>query len=1605
MESDQPLSDPLLASELAALLFGGEAVDARDVTIDQERALAKLHLYREAAPQDYVLELVRCACARGASTIEFAVDREDVRIFFDGTYFSTAELEHIHTAALGIGEPSLGLQALGRGLSMALALNPQIVRLLSGDEVQRNYLELRTTGLAQAAAVNPGKPGTLIQVRQRYGEGLRCQFRSERDGSAAEVASLREKCAHAWIPIFVNGEQISDPAMPPRLAGTVVIHSEELRGFAGFDPDRGGDTPPFARGEFLSGGVHLGGHNLPHFPPWFFARIDDLRLRSHRVSGEVVRDAAYNSMLDHLRKACDRALQNLASELRERLADDPDATIPEWQFNLLRNSLFLRAGEKPDDLLATDAVFAALADIELWERGNGEICSTRALLSDETLRFSHRPDDGVVPEQYLDVVFIEDDADTQFLTSLGAEDVSRALLRTREYEQNRRRFEQRRHAPRLADSYYLGRIPLQGDGVRGEVGLRGIGSQRCVCRLLLSGCLLRQQALEFPLPGLEVAVEAKFTPSSSYLGIHRNETLAYAVFEILCAVERLIAAVARAWDPSDLGKTRALFIPYIHAVAAPEFGSERLQEFGFSASSASRYIRKFGGPAYCPQWALNSDTPHPLATLPLFTLWDAPPCSLADISQHYRDKGPLPYLPYDFQTVASLPDSVLRLTTADRELVEAILGVDALIDFGPELSRLGQRATFMERPITPLELPQKFSPRVAIELEEVDGVLGLDRAWLRPERLSVTHARFEVLKYRRKLGHHHLQVLIPGIVGILNDDNFPVNELWNDFADDLDNEVYARLDRSIHTGLCSLLDEVATLCSEQPIGGAVELRRLALLTLAAVFDNPTVLQVYQRLVRQHDPHAAHRAFHELLGLFETHSRKRVLTAIGQVCEQEGPLCIDDIRQAAGRKRRLGRKSARAIHEEVSVRRALVSRVSKLLDLPVVRTTGGRPLSVHDLLLMYQQQGEIHYLGTDAPPAFYDGFERTIVVLGGSESLALSRLVGWDALSCAEDWLREKIARRDGQTPDLRRPALPVGERLVAIEVIDDGFEGQVGLRRWGPLRSEPTHVRLYRKRSAVGRFSPEHAFTVVGVLDHPDLEVDDHGRPTDAWATRIQAVLEATHGELIGRLLARWEDYNADELAVACRWVMHLLATRAPGAGAGGAAINRACEDPLVARLVNHPVWMTTRGTRVSLAQLADAAAQHGAQHYVTKAWVHEPPKVPVVVIEPDQRNWLEALFPTIVDHVIHWNREVLTLRRRSQAERLPALPPTNALEAVRVDTRGLKGWLWLLPNTDVDACIRLGLDGLEVERRQLSEVFACEGSVMGAADEIETGDNWGHLRLGRSQEAALTGCSLQLYRELIDTHEQALEQGGGPAVRLKGRSRRGLQPEVDTSAISRQLAALTLRLYRRSIERSGRLKSSYRRLLRRLLHRDLFELHNHRFVSLETVLHERPAELAHLGLWRTETTSGPVLSLRVRVTRTVAEEPRLPELPPPTREHQLLEAVRSELRLVNADPNDLQAETYFDRLSIASIEGNQKLVIERGGYLVVNLEHPVAKMALHSFDTDPLIISALTSCIFTDFSFRNRQEGERVLRFVSRHAEHVHSSQAVKEDGEEPAQ
>lgn len=188
------MSDPPRASEL----------DASLLSIDVDRELAKILERRFRSPQQYVVELVRAACARGASRIEVTLRRDSVQIVDDGAPLSRAQAEPLVVLLDGT-RPSERRQAAlasleddpGSGLLATLACAPERFRLSSGDGRSGLLLDVQH---GRARLEDQVARGTQVLLR-RHGEPRR------------ERGLLGEAAAHAPVELLVDGTLISRRAL------------------------------------------------------------------------------------------------------------------------------------------------------------------------------------------------------------------------------------------------------------------------------------------------------------------------------------------------------------------------------------------------------------------------------------------------------------------------------------------------------------------------------------------------------------------------------------------------------------------------------------------------------------------------------------------------------------------------------------------------------------------------------------------------------------------------------------------------------------------------------------------------------------------------------------------------------------------------------------------------------------------------------------------------------------------------------------------------------------------------------------------------------------------------------------------------------------------------------------------------------------------------------------------------------------------------------------------------------------------------------------------------------------------------------------------------
>ncbi len=1602
--------------ELVAALHAEGALDTTGgFTLDSARAREKLRQYQLARPHEYVLLLVQAAILRGATKIRFDIDADDVRMNFDGTPFTRDDFADLYSAMF-VDRATREVQAkqeLALAVNAAMALNPRYIRVFSGDEQSRVFLELRPNKADKLNDVKPIALGTWIHVKQRFRPGLLVQFLRNLRGTIVEELALRERCRFADVEVVLDGETISHGFALPGLAAETAIALDGVKGTGGLMPPDGDEDPPPASVDILCNGVMITRRTLDQLPARFRAVVDGSHLKKDVSQFEVVQDEAYDQVIDAVTRCCEAAIVTLLTRHAEA------AAAPVWEHELARDCLerwgpkWTKADGELKAQLDREPLLVAAAAIPLWSTTTGARLTTRALITSAgDIEYARKRFEGFVPDDMAPVLHLPEgaasDAALTLLASLFGDrvkDVTRKLERAYKHEKNRLAWRSRPHPPHLGDGAYVATAPIVDKGVGGVVGLRALGSQGCEIRMVKDGCLLYEVAPRFGVPGLVAVIVADFQPNSAYDGAHRNKVMARSLHAFLRAVERMMTSLAqgvldreRALD--DLNTpTRGLLRNFIVHVVNGGYASDLFIEFGFSKSVTLRQLNSMDR-SFVPDWQLRGDA-HPLAQLPLFRSVGAGYLSLVELAALAAQGDGVPWLEHDpMPGLEGVPPTLLVLPKDEREALTRLLGRKALRDFGAELLRLEARARFFARPESTLTLLGPVLSSVTFEHGGVRGVLGL-------QSIAIGESKFTVLKHNRAIGEHSFKVGLRGVVGVVNDDDAPVDDTWTEL--EYGGKRLA-IEGAILAGLPSLVASVREF--QRTSGGRrPRLQELLFEVASAVYTNAATLSVHRDLRRALGEEQGDQEFAAILALLETCNQGQLTDAIRVVRGAGGgPPRADAVEKALGASRK------RRADPLAILRVGLLPELLEIMKLELARTSAGKPVSMGELLMSER----VYYVLSDSPEIYYDGDERRVVRLGKREAGVLRVLLGKNALIDSMAWLytwaqRQAFERR----PPLEALKIDDDDAIVTIEIDEDGRRGQLGLRRWGIQGGGASTLRVCTDHKVVCALQLELDLPMVGVVNFDELDVsDDFASISDRAQSEIMVFCDSKVEALLAELASRWAALNVNGVETASQWVMHALVVKARNAGSNRRKLN----SPALKALAAVPAFPGLGGERYSLSDLSEVhRARKRVPYYVGSNFPGDAPDFPVVEASPWILDALNALFPTLEDYRETYEREQAIARRKAQARELAAEPPKDALFSVKVKDKGLSGHLWVTPTTmgplpQVD----LGDDGKVVERRQLGEGYPCHGAIQVPAIRVDK--TWEAVNLARKQEGALRRGMNRLYRELVNTYERLVEVEGGGDGTIADRVREAFGAHVTPDQIARVLRPLTLRLHKSR----GNKKSSERTLYRKLRALPLLPLGNGRLVSLEVALDERPSQLEHLGLWfvaprewkdklktvdelaeddanpadEDESAKPGKKKKRKKKKKKVEVKERQPTpepLPPPSAEQRLLDSVRAELRLVRGRDHELLSNAHLDAVDIDTRAG-APLVYEHKARFCINLADPVAARALQEFEADPLLVSVLASAVYTALNlFFDKIEDDHEAAFHALHARHVLTAAAAR--------
>lgn len=710
--------DPL--DDLLAELRSEGEVDSRgSFTLDRKQARAKLQKFQLADARRYVLELVQAAVLRGATRIDFEIDADDMHMRFDGRAFTPAELDDLWGSifADGEGDDLRGLRQLALGLNAALGMAPKRIRVVSGT----SRIELRPDRDDVLETVNGAATLTHVHVEQRLSLGLVVDFLRNLTGTLSEETYLHHRCSHCPIPITLDGKPLAQGLV---LAGALATMPLELP-----DVDASGtiawrlhDQPAELR--LVKDGVWIDTHPLEQVGPGFVAVVSSSRLRKDVSLAKIVADNALSQLVGLVRVERWRLLAQVAEQIERGAVPAEPAlgrmrreALDHLKGRLLRKrpelarfaaaiqfrEARMAAGQRTVSLLDIMAAVDAAPQID----GNGKPTLRHTYITYPQLA----PEGPAIPQLSKELA--------QALGRMFAatpvrvdEELDAASIR----ELNRRAWRTRSTLAQLpAHRSYAARGPIRGLGVRGELGIRAeAGATLGTLWLLLDGCELGQLERDWGIAGLDIVVEAAFTPSERFDGALPNAELARACLHAFAALGPLLAAL---WpvDPQPermLAWLSLLFDARVRRtflwerLGVPEAEHQRAEASGVLPTLAQ--LRAGEGTLAL---ALEAE---------LFTDCDGTARSLRELLERCDREGSLAELPRNGAPEPELAAGVAWLDDRQRWILVALLGEAKLRTVANEHAQRSSEKAFWAKPAA---LPTTWVSGLRGSMDTLDAAL------------------------------------------------------------------------------------------------------------------------------------------------------------------------------------------------------------------------------------------------------------------------------------------------------------------------------------------------------------------------------------------------------------------------------------------------------------------------------------------------------------------------------------------------------------------------------------------------------------------------------------------------------------------------------------------------------------------------------------------------------------------------------------------------------------------------------------------------------------------------------------------------------------------
>jgi len=462
----------------------GEFDSMGHFTLDKKKAREKMKKYQLIYPHYYVLELIQAAVASGAKKIDVYVDADDCIITFDGKLYSRENLDNLYSS-LFVSQSDLSFERyreLAIGINSALALNPQFIKLISGDGKKAVEFSVVPPGEEVIKESTETIKGTRIHVKDRISWRVASKFfaRHFMTKLPPEGQIIKDKCVYCRVPIIINNNMIN-PEERIKLQDVYVqidFQKDDVKGLMGIPRQ----SHKLLHLQFVKWGVTICKKTLP-VPAGKIATtgiVEANKLIKNASQSDIVENKIFKETVNKVLEVEEELLLKLVE-----LMLDKESPIPDEDYMQVKKIL-LESLEDRFDLnkykREPTELIEKLVKVELFETTQHKLVNLETLIKQyEQIKFvpySKRFYKDPHPENLI-VIHIDDNKKLRLMNKLlpprlkngRSINVEPDFMKKFIRDKNIKKWEEKKGHPVILISETISEMKIQKDNIEAVLGL------------------------------------------------------------------------------------------------------------------------------------------------------------------------------------------------------------------------------------------------------------------------------------------------------------------------------------------------------------------------------------------------------------------------------------------------------------------------------------------------------------------------------------------------------------------------------------------------------------------------------------------------------------------------------------------------------------------------------------------------------------------------------------------------------------------------------------------------------------------------------------------------------------------------------------------------------------------------------------------------------------------------------------------------------------------------------------------------------------------------------------------------------------------------------